>query len=146
MNWTEAVRVVFVGLVGASGGGLGWLLLTYRAQRRRIDAGASSDEANAASTLSGAALDMVKDAREEAKAARLEVAELRGLLTAERDTSDALRRENTVLRGDLADLRHDMTEQGRHVDRLVRLIQAAGIELPSELDPRRGGSLGHDGV
>lgn len=138
----DAVRLLFVGLVGASGGGLLWLLLTYRTQRRRIDAGASSDEANAASTLSGAALAMVREAREEAAAARREVADVRGQLTAARAVEDGLRTDNNGCREQIADLRHQLAEQGRHVDRLVRLIQAAGIELPAELDPRRGGSLG----
>jgi hypothetical protein len=132
---TELVKALFIALVAGGGSGLAWLLVTYRSQRRRIDAGAQSDEANAASKLSGAALDMVREARAEASAARREVAELRGMLTAERQVVDELRHENTSLRTMLA-------EQGRHVDRLVRLIQAAGIELPSELDPRRGGTLG----
>lgn len=134
MNWPEVLRALFIALVAGGGGGLGWLLVTYRSQRRRIDAGASSDEANAASTLSGAALAMVREAREEGAAARREVAEVRGQLKTSREVEDRLRQENS-------DLREQLREVQRHVDRLVRLIQAAGIDLPAELDPRRGGDL-----
>lgn len=134
MNWPELAKAAFLALLGSGGAGLVYLVLTLRPQRRKIDAGASSDEANAASTLSGAALEMVREARAESRAARLETAECRGQITAERAISDQLRRDN-------ADMHESLTELRRHVDRLVRLIQAAGIELPAELDPRQGGSL-----
>jgi predicted RNase H-like nuclease (RuvC/YqgF family) len=128
----QAAQVVYLLLVAAGGGGFMALILTLRPQRRRINAGASSDEANAASVLSGAALDMVREARSEAEAARRETAEVRGLLTAERESHDQTRRDARALSRKVDDLE-------RHVDRLTRLISAAGIDLPPNLDPRQGG-------
>lgn len=123
----ELIRALYTVLLGIGGGGGLFLLLTYGPQRRKINAGASSDEASAASVLSGAALDMVREAREEAAGAKAEAVEAR------KETA-AVRRELGAAHDEIQDLK-------RHVDRLVRLIQAAGIDLPASLDPRRGGRL-----
>lgn len=137
----EVVRLVFAVLVGGGGVyGLRWVF-TLRETRRSIGAGASAEEANAAATMSDVhmrwvieARDEAKEAKAEAATARRESAEVRGMLDGERDVTDRLRRENGALHAEIAELR-------RHVDRLTRLIQAAGLDLPISLDPRQGGSF-----
>lgn len=113
---------------GALTGGIGGLivyLLTLPQRRRKISAGASVEEAQAATTLSGEALRWVNEARAEAAAARHDADECRRAQHAAEE-----RHRDEV--GDLGD-RIDMLER-RERD-LEDVIRAAGLDVP----PRRRG-------
>lgn len=117
MNETARLLVQLLASAGVTG--LVFLVLTMRQQRRKIDAGATNEEANAASTLSGAALKMVTDADNRAGAAEARAASA----WVEADT---LRRELVVERGRVDDL-----------ERRERDLEAVIRELGGTVPPAR---------
>lgn len=89
----QGVRLAIQVLITAGTTGLIYLLLTLRPQRRRINAGATSEEATAASTLSGAALVMVQNADDRATRAEKAADKARRDLAATELRADQLERD-----------------------------------------------------
>lgn len=132
---SESVRLLVQTLIAVGTSGLLYLFLTYRQQRRRIDAGATADEATAASTLSGAALLMVQNA--DARAERAEKA----AETARAGTREAVKRAND-LEDRCEELEHRCEDLEDEIGKLLRretdledAMRTNGVEPP----PRRRG-------
>lgn len=105
--------------VAAGIGGLVSFLLTLPQQRRRISATATAEEARAASTLTGSALEMVSAAQADARAAHEEV--------------DQVRQENNTLRREVRDCQMALDDMYRRERDLEAVLRDAGIDVP----PRR---------
>jgi len=86
----EVVTTLIQLVISLGGAGLVVQLLLLRQNRRKIAGEASTSEANAASTLSGAALTMVENAQQDAREARSHAKEDREDAEKARDESERL--------------------------------------------------------
>ena len=106
-------------------------LLTLRQDRRKIAGEASTQEANAASTLSGAALQMVEAAQRSAR-------EAEGRATAANKTTDELRQDNEKLWKALNRARWEIHWLKAQEEVLVAALKRANIIVPEAPRPENG--------
>lgn len=106
-------------------------LLTIRQDRRKIAGEASTQEANAASTLSGAALQMVEAAQKSARDAE-------GRASAAQTSSDECRKENERLWKELNKARWEIHWLKSQEQVMEAAMRQAGINLPSAPRPENG--------
>lgn len=133
MTGDQLVTIAVQLLITAAGGGILVKLLTLRQDRRRIVGDATKAEANAATTLTGGALELVESVRQDVRDARTE-------LRATKAESETLRGECGQLRQQLFEARRDADElrlrirslESREED-LERILVDAGLPIP----PRR---------
>lgn len=119
--------------ISLGGAGLVVQLLLLRQNRRKIAGEASTSEANAASTLSGAALTMVENAQQDAREAKV----------SERDAhleNDKLRAENERLWSEVNGLRWHVHHKEMREAILVNALQQARLEVPPEPEFRDPGN------
>lgn len=124
-NVLGAVIQVVLALIAS---GVAVKLLTLRQDRRKIEGEASTNEANAASTLSGAALQMVQAAQNSASAAEVRAVNAQTAAAAARSEADDLWKELNKARWKiyLMEMREDVLEG---------ILGRAGIELPPRPAP-----------
>lgn len=114
---TSALIQVVIALIAS---GVAVKLLTLRQDRRKIAGEASTSEANAASTLSGAALKMVEAAQRSAHDAD-------GRATSANDNADTCRRENERLWRELNKARWEIHWERAQREVLEAALRRAGI-------------------
>lgn len=122
-----AVIQVVLALIAS---GVAVKLLTLRQDRRKIAGEASTNEANAASMLSGAALQMVESAQQSARNAEARSTD------AQRQADDA-RGDNEVLWDRLNEARWEIYYLKAREGVLEEALRRAGIEIPPAEVPRR---------
>lgn len=127
-NFLTAGVNVAVALVAS---GLLVKLLTLRQDRRKIAGDASSAEANAASTLSGAALQMVEAAQKSAREAETRAA-------AANTNADEGRKENERLWKELNKARWEIHWLRAQEEVLEAALRRAGIAVPPAPRPAEG--------
>lgn len=128
----SAVVQVIIALVAS---GLAVKLLTIRQDRRKIAGEASTNEANAASTLSGAALQMVEAAQNTARDAEKRA-------TSANDNAEECRLENNRLWAELNKARWEIHWLNLRERVLEAALRAAGINVPPA--PERLGDIPTD--
>lgn len=106
-------------------------LLTIRQDRRKIAGDASAQEANAASTLSGAALQMVESAQNSARDAD-------GRAQNAQSNSDEARRENERLWKELNKARWEIHWLKAQEAVMAAALRSAGINVPAAPRPENG--------
>lgn len=116
MNKGDVLGALVQVAIALIASGLAVKLLTLRQDRRKIAGDASTQEANAASTLSGAALQMVESAQKSAR---------------ESDTkANEAKSEVEKLWVELNRARWKVFYQQRHIDVLEQAMRDAGIAVP----------------
>lgn len=122
--------------ISLGGAGLLVQLLLLRANRRKIAGEATSNEANAASTLSGAALKMVENAQQKEREAEARAHAAQASREALQREYDARRaRDGQTIEDQAWALHHKaMREQV-----LIAALEQAGIVVPPEPSYRRDG-------
>lgn len=129
----ELVGALVQLLISLAGAGLVVQLLLLRQNRRKIDGEASANEANAASTLSGAAMAMVENAQKKEKEAEDRADAKEALL--DKRTQEYEARKNADAR-DLEDARWLTHHMRMHIAILEGALRQVGVEpVPFELPP-----------
>lgn len=128
----SAVVQVVIALVAS---GLAVKLLTIRQDRRKIAGEATAQEANAASTLSGAALQMVEAAQKSAREADVRA-------TAANENAEECRTENNKLWAELNKARWEIHWLNLRERVLEAALRQAGIVVPPA--PERLGEIPTD--
>lgn len=116
----SAIVQVVLALIAS---GVAVKLLTLRQERRKIAGDASAQEANAASTLSGAALQMVESAQKSAREADQRAHDANA-------TAEEARSENNKLWKELNQARWDIHRLQMREKVLEHALNLAGIEVP----------------
>lgn len=124
----SAIVQVAVALIAS---GLAVKLLTIRQDRRKIAGEASTQEANAASTLSGAALQMVESAQKSARDAD-------GRALAAGENADQCRKENERLWRELNKARWEIHWLKSQEEVLIAALRRASIVVPDAPRPENG--------
>jgi hypothetical protein len=124
----SALVQVAVALIAS---GLAVKLLTLRQDRRKIAGEATTHEANAASTLSGAALQMVEAAQKNAREADTRA-------VAANENADECRKENERLWRELNKARWEIHWMQAQEAVLVATLERAGITVPQAPRPENG--------
>lgn len=127
-NVVSAAVQVLVALIAS---GLAVRLLTIRQDRRKIAGEASTNEANAASTLSGAALQMVEVAQRSAREAEMRSSQAN-------DKADSTRRENERLWRELNKARWEIYWLRAQEEALEAALRRADIKIPPPPTPENG--------
>jgi len=130
MNLLTDVALPVITATVASGIVVG--LLTLRAQRRQINAGASAQEATALDVLTGTALKMVQDARSESLAAKSEAIQAREDATAARRRAEAAEERAADAARAATDCARQVMECSAYSHTLEGLLVGAGIPLPRQ--------------
>lgn len=110
-------------VVSLGGAGLLVQLLLLRANRRKIAGEATSSEANAASTLSGAALKMVESAQRSQHEAEKRADEADTRIASVRVETQVAWQEVTLLRRTIHGLE-------QYIDQLITALRRSGHEVP----------------
>jgi hypothetical protein len=119
----ELVSALVQLAISLGGAGLVVQILLLRQNRRKIAGEASASEANAASTLSGAALTMVENAQQDAREARIDAKTARTEADQARDETEKLWDQYNKARW----LIHHLQMRGAILENALR---QAGIDVP----------------
>lgn len=127
LDWLGVASPIITAIIALVSGGM---LFRIKAERRQINAGAGKDEATSAEILTGAALQMVKHAEDEAQRAKAEAISAREDATEARKRAEVAEASATASAKISVDCAREVMEQVARCRTLEDYIIVNGLPLP----------------